>query len=119
MKKDCQDYLAPRAIVEKLVLLVLDIQVLVEFVGRQVTQEWMGFQDKLVFQALQVGVAGSAFISERCKAAASQMALNLLLTQQSQQSQLSQVVMLRRTQIISNKYSNGTQILRVLNGATH
>lgn len=116
MKKDCQDYLAPRAIVEKLVLLVLDIQVLVEFVGRQVTQEWMGFQDKQVFQALQVGVAGSAFILERCKAAASQMALNLLLTQQSQ---LSQVVMLRRTQIISNEYSNGTQILRALDGATY
>jgi len=36
-----------------------------------------------------------------------------------QQSQLSQVVMLRRTQIISNRYSNSTQILRLLGGATH
>lgn len=37
----------------------------------------------------------------------------------TQRSQLSQVVMLRRTQIISNEYSNSTQILRVLDGATH
>lgn len=79
VKKDCQDYLAPRAIVEKLVLLALDIQVLVEFVGCQVIQEWMGFQDKQVFQALQVGVAGSALILKRCKAAASRMTPNLLL----------------------------------------
>lgn len=54
VKKGCQDYLAPRAIVEKLVLLALDTQVLVEFVDHQVTLEWMGFQDKQVFQALQV-----------------------------------------------------------------
>lgn len=79
MKKDCQDYLAPRAIVEKLVLLALDIQVPVEFVGRQVTQEWMDFEDKQVFQALQVGAAGSALILKRCKTATSQMVLNLLL----------------------------------------
>jgi len=79
VKKDCQDYLVPRAIVEILVLLALDIQVLVEFVGHQVTQEWMGFKDKQVFQALQVGVAGSALILKRCKAATSQMALSLLL----------------------------------------
>lgn len=79
VKKDCQDYLAPRVIVEKLVLLVLDIQVLVEFVGHQVTQEWMGFQDKQDFQDLQVGVAGSALILKRCKAATSQVAHNLLL----------------------------------------
>lgn len=50
VKKDCQDYLAPRAITERLVLLALDIQVPVEFVGRQVTQGWMAFQDKQVFQ---------------------------------------------------------------------
>lgn len=59
-KKGCQDYLAPRAIVEKLVLLALGTQVLVEFVDHQVTPEWMGFQDKRAFQALQVGVVGSA-----------------------------------------------------------
>lgn len=76
MKKDCQDYQAPRGIVEKLVLLVLGIQVPVDSVGRQVTQGWMGFQDKQVFQALQVGVAGSALNLERCKAATSQMALS-------------------------------------------
>lgn len=59
-KRVCQDYLAPRAIEESLVLLVLDTQALVEFVAHQVTVEWMGFQDKQVFQALQVGIAGSA-----------------------------------------------------------
>lgn len=79
VKKDCQDCLALRAVVEKLVLLALDIQVLAEFVGLQVTREWTGFQDKQVFQAPQVGAAGSAFILKRCKAATSQMALTLLL----------------------------------------
>lgn len=56
VKKACQDYLAPRAIEEKLVLLALDTQALVEFVDHQVTVEWMGFQDKQAFQALQVGI---------------------------------------------------------------
>lgn len=77
-KKGCQDYLAPRAIVEKLVLLALDTQVLVEFVDHQVTPEWMGFQDKQAFQALQVGVVGSALTLKWYKSA-SQMVLNLLL----------------------------------------
>lgn len=62
VKKACQDYLAPRAIEENLVLLALDTQVLVEFVDHQVTLEWMDFQDNQVFQALQVGLAGSALI---------------------------------------------------------
>lgn len=71
VKKDCQDYLAPRAITERLVLLALDIQVPVEFVGHQVTQGWMAFQDKQVFQDPRVGFAGSALTLKRCKAAAS------------------------------------------------
>lgn len=79
VKKDYQDCLALRAAVEKWVLLALDIQVLAEFVGLQVTQEWMGFQDKQVFQARQVGAARSALILKRCKAATSLMALTSLL----------------------------------------
>lgn len=67
VKKVCQDYLAPRAIVEKLALLALDTQVLVEFVDHQVTLEWMGFQDKQVCQALQVGIVGSALTLKRVK----------------------------------------------------
>lgn len=67
VKRVCQDYLAPRAIEESLVLLVLDTQALVEFVDHQVTVEWMGFQDKQVFQALQVGIAGSALTLKREK----------------------------------------------------
>lgn len=54
MKKVYQDYLAPRVVLERLVLLALGIPVLLDFVGHQVTQGWMVFQDKQVCQALQV-----------------------------------------------------------------
>lgn len=76
MKKVCQDYLAPKAVLERSVLLALGILALLDFVGRQVTQGWMVLQDKQVCQALRVRVSPSALT---LKAAISQVTKQLLL----------------------------------------
>lgn len=76
MKKVCQGYLAPKAVLERSVLLALGILALLDFVGRQVTQGWMVLQDKQVCQALRVRVSPSALT---LKAAISQVTKQLLL----------------------------------------
>lgn len=76
MKKVCQGYLAPKAVLERSVLLALGILALLDFVGRQVTQGWMVLQDKQVCQALRVRVSPPALT---LKAAISQVTKQLLL----------------------------------------